>query len=74
MYKSSSPPMKPPLNPVFGVSLDELFARDGSPVSTVVIQCIQAVELYGLEVEGIYRIPGTATQIQTMKSLFDNGS
>ncbi|KAF1966908.1 RhoGAP-domain-containing protein [Bimuria novae-zelandiae CBS 107.79] len=61
-----------PVNPVFGVSLDQLFARDGSPVPLVVYQCIQAVDLYGLEVEGIYRIPGTTSHIQAMKALFDS--
>ncbi|KAF2643437.1 Rho GTPase-like protein activator [Massarina eburnea CBS 473.64] len=68
LYNNSSPPV----NPVFGVSLDDLFARDGSPVPLVVYQCIQAVDLYGLEVEGIYRIPGTSSHIQSMKSLFDS--
>ncbi|KAK8230423.1 hypothetical protein HDK90DRAFT_417866 [Phyllosticta capitalensis] len=63
----------PPLKPVFGVSLDELFRRDGSPVPMVVFQCIQAVELFGLDAEGIYRIPGTSTHIQDMKAMFDHG-
>ncbi|KAF2477269.1 GTPase activating protein [Lindgomyces ingoldianus] len=66
-YSGSSPPV----NPVFGVNLEELFRRDGSPVPMVVYQCIQAVDLYGLEVEGIYRIPGTSSHIQAMKALFD---
>lgn len=39
----------------------------------VVYQCIQAVDLFGLEVEGIYRIPGTSSHIQHMKALFDSG-
>jgi hypothetical protein len=63
----------PPVNPVFGVNLDQLFARDSTPVPLVVYQCIQAVDLYGLEVEGIYRIPGTSSHIQAMKALFDSG-
>jgi len=63
----------PPVKPVFGVPLDELFRRDGSPVPMVVYQCIQAVDLFGLETEGIYRVPGTSSHIQTMKALFDNG-
>ena len=67
-YNSSSPPV----NPVFGVNLDELFRRDGSPVPMVVYQCIQAVDLFGLEVEGIYRIPGTTSQIQNLKAIFDS--
>lgn len=70
LYNNTS---QPPLNPVFGVSLEELFRRDGSPVPMVVYQCIQAVDLFGLEVEGIYRIPGTSSHIQQMKALFDSG-
>jgi len=63
----------PPLKPVFGHDLDELFQRDGSAVPMVVYQCIQAVDLFGLEVEGIYRLSGTASHITTLKALFDNG-
>lgn len=59
------------MNPVFGVTLEDLFNRDGSPVPLVVYQCIQAVDMYGLEVEGIYRIPGTSSHIQEMKAMFD---
>lgn len=64
---------QPPVNPVFGITLEDLFHRDGSPVPMVVYQCIQAVDLFGLEVEGIYRIPGTSSHIQRMKALFDSG-
>ncbi|KAK2758064.1 hypothetical protein FQN54_004471 [Arachnomyces sp. PD_36] len=64
----------PPLNPVFGVSLDDLFRRDGTAVPMVVYQCLQAIELFGLDVEGIYRISGNATHISYLKSLFDNDS
>jgi hypothetical protein len=64
---------QPPVNPVFGITLEDLFHRDGSPVPMVVYQCIQAVDLFGLEVEGIYRIPGTSSHIQQMKALFDSG-
>ncbi|KAJ8110710.1 hypothetical protein OPT61_g6514 [Boeremia exigua] len=63
---------QPPVNPVFGITLEDLFHRDGSPVPMVVYQCIQAVDLFGLEVEGIYRIPGTSSHIQQMKALFDS--
>ena len=59
--------------PVFGVSLDDLFARDGMAVPMVVNQCIQAVDLFGLEVEGIYRMSGTATHIAKLKATFEHG-
>jgi hypothetical protein len=39
----------------------------------VVYQCIQAVDLYGLEVEGIYRISGTGSHVNKIKAMFDNG-
>ncbi|KAI9848533.1 MAG: hypothetical protein M1837_007202 [Sclerophora amabilis] len=62
----------PPLRPVFGVLIDTLFRRDGSAVPMVVSQCLQAVDLYGLDVEGIYRLSGTATHVNKIKAVFDN--
>ncbi|KAG0154391.1 hypothetical protein PDIDSM_1771 [Penicillium digitatum] len=64
----------PPLRPVFGVSLNDLYARDGTAVPFIVYQCFQAVELFGLDVEGIYRLSGSANHISHMKALFDNDS
>jgi hypothetical protein len=61
------------LKPVFGLGLDQLFDRDGSAVPMVVYQCIQAIDLFGLEVEGIYRLSGSQAHIQTIKAMFDNG-
>jgi len=63
-----------PLKPVFGMTLDQLFERDGSAVPMIVYQCIQAVNLFGLEVEGIYRLSGTASHVNKLKSMFDNGT
>jgi hypothetical protein len=63
----------PPLKPVFGVSLEQLFERDGSAVPMVVYQCIQAVDLFGLEVEGIYRLSGSNSHVNKLKATFDNG-
>ncbi|MGI4796886.1 MAG: RhoGAP domain-containing protein [Janthinobacterium lividum] len=39
----------------------------------VVYQCIQAVDLFGLEMEGIYRLSGNAAHIIQLKTLFDHG-
>jgi hypothetical protein len=66
-------PSLPPLKPVFGMSLDELFRRDSSAVPMIVYQCVQAVDLFGLDVEGIYRTSGSAPHIMEMKAIFDNG-
>jgi hypothetical protein len=71
---NSSNSSLPALRPVFGLSLEELLKRDGSAIPLVVYQCIQAVELYGMEVEGIYRLSGSTTHVSKLKSIFDNGS
>ncbi|KAJ5624602.1 hypothetical protein N7510_000911 [Penicillium lagena] len=71
------PPPKsnlPPLKPVFGVSLYDLYTRDGTAVPMIVYQCFQAIELFGLDVEGIYRLSGSANHISHMKAVFDNDS
>lgn len=59
---------------VFGVSLGRLYERDQFAVPMVVHQCIQAVDLYGLAVEGIYRLSGSAMHVSKLKNLFDTGS
>ena len=61
------------LRPVFGVSLDDLFTRDDILIPKVIAECIQAVDLYGLEVEGIYRRPGDKKLVDQIKIMFDNG-
>jgi hypothetical protein len=64
----------PPLRPVFGISLDDLFQRDQNAVPIVVMQCILAVDTFGLDVEGIYRLSGNASHINTLKSQFDHNA
>ncbi|KAF2757501.1 RhoGAP-domain-containing protein [Pseudovirgaria hyperparasitica] len=58
---------------VFGRSLGDLYAESDNlaPVPIVVYQCIQAVEMYGLDVEGIYRIPGTSSHIDELEAVFN---
>ena len=63
----------PALRPVFCLSLEDLLIRDGSAIPLVVYQCIQAVDLYGLEVEGIYRLSGSSAHVSKLRSTFDNG-
>lgn len=57
--------------PMFGVSLDTLYERDSLAVPMVVYQCIQAVDLFGLSVEGIYRLSGSQLHVNKLKSMFD---
>jgi Rho GTPase-activating protein RGD1 len=71
---SPTQPNLPPLRPVFGVSLEELFTRDQNAVPIVVMQCILAVDTFGLDVEGIYRLSGNVNHINSLKSQFDHNA
>lgn len=41
---------------------------------TQVYQCIQAVDAFGLDHEGIYRVSGNQNQVQELKYLFDHNA
>ena len=72
--RSVSPPTAPmatPSRPVFGVALDKLYERDKVPVPMVVYRCIQAIDLFGLNMEGIYRLSGSQAHVQKLRILFD---
>lgn len=56
---------------VFGIDLEDLEKRDGIALPMVVLQCINAVNLYGLGGEGLYRLSGSYNQINRLKSSFD---
>lgn len=71
--ESSTADLPPPSRPVFGLSLDDLLRRDGSAIPLVVYQCLQAVDLFGLDVEGIYRLSGSATHVAKLRAIFNNG-
>jgi len=62
-----------PAKRVFGESLDALFRRDELPVPLVVSQCIQAIDLFGLQTEGIYRLSGNTVHINQLKEVFNTG-
>ncbi|SMQ56161.1 unnamed protein product [Zymoseptoria tritici ST99CH_3D7] len=64
-------PSPSPAHRVFATSLDDLFARDASAVPMLVFQCIQAIDLFGLGTEGIYRAPGTGSQVTRLRNAFD---
>lgn len=59
---------------VFGTPLDVLLDFEESTVPRVVYQCVQAVDNFGLEIEGIYRANGNSAQVQEIKRLFDTNS
>lgn len=68
-----TPPPAAESKRVFGISLNRLYERDGLVVPMVVYQCIQAVDLFGLNMEGIYRQSGSMNSVNKLKTMFDAG-
>jgi len=47
--------------------------RDSVEVPKVLEKCAEAIELYGLESMGIYRLSGTTSRVQRLKGALDRG-
>lgn len=56
---------------VFGTPLEDLLDHEEGTVPRIVYQCVQAIDNFGLEVEGIYRINGNYDQVAEIKREFD---
>lgn len=73
VHDTKTPPPPAEAKRVFGLSLNRLYERDGLVVPMVVYQCVQAVDLFGLNVEGIYRQSGSVNSVNKLKTMFDAG-
>ncbi|CAG8654338.1 14035_t:CDS:2 [Funneliformis caledonium] len=60
-------------NSIFGNDLTKQSELDGVDIPFVVQKCIKAVEIRGMDLEGIYRKSGGALQIRAIISAFKNG-
>lgn len=58
----------------FGVDLAEQMTRDGADVPPILSKCCDAIEKYGLQSQGIYRISGTMTKVNKLKEKLDRGA
>lgn len=57
--------------PIFGVDLATQMARDNLEVPAILEKCGAAVEAFGRENMGIYRLSGTTSKVQRLKAKFD---
>ncbi|KAI7857867.1 hypothetical protein BDC45DRAFT_532165 [Circinella umbellata] len=59
---------------IFGMSLDEYASEYNRTTPLIVLKCIEAVErMGGLQKEGIYRVSGRQSNVETLKYLFEQG-
>ncbi|SPO35678.1 related to GTPase-activating protein beta-chimerin [Pseudozyma flocculosa] len=59
---------------MFGRDLAEQAGIEGREVPLVVEKCIQAVEAFGMDYEGIYRKSGGSSQLKVITQLFERGA
>lgn len=66
-------PNSPTSRRVFGVSLDDLFTRDGDPLPSAVKQMIESVDIFGLGQPGIYGVSASPAKVNPLKGKMDKG-
>lgn len=58
--------------PTFGVSIEDIIKFAGiDNVPLIVKKCIDVIEAYGLDIEGIYRTSGNVTTVQHLRDSID---
>lgn len=58
---------------IFGVALDELCAKDGCSVPLLVVQCIEYLEVNGLDTAGIFRVTPSNKKLDQFRSALERG-
>ncbi|ORX56094.1 RhoGAP-domain-containing protein [Piromyces finnis] len=56
---------------IFGVSLSEQLARDNTEIPEILNKCAYFIERYGLNTVGVYRLSGSNSAIQKLRTQFD---
>ncbi|GLB43374.1 putative fes/CIP4, and EFC/F-BAR homology domain containing protein [Lyophyllum shimeji] len=57
--------------PTFGVDLAEQMTRDNVEIPLIMVKCCQAIEKYGMQTQGIYRISGTTSKVAKLRQRLD---
>ncbi|KAJ7668337.1 Rho GTPase activation protein [Mycena rosella] len=57
--------------PTFGVHLADQMTRDNVELPPIMEKCCQAIEKYGIESQGIYRLSGTVTKVANLRQRLD---
>lgn len=59
--------------PTFGVDLAEQMIRDNVEVPRIMLRCCAAIERWGIDSTGIYRLSGSVSKVSKLKGLLDRG-
>ncbi|KAG0295389.1 hypothetical protein BGZ96_011860 [Linnemannia gamsii] len=57
--------------PIFGCDLAEQLVRDEADLPEIVVKCTEAIERFGMDIKGIYRVSGITSATNRLRSAFD---
>ncbi|KAF9129110.1 hypothetical protein BGW39_004452 [Mortierella sp. 14UC] len=57
--------------PIFGCDLAEQLIRDEADLPEIVVKCTEAIERFGMDIKGIYRVSGITSATNRLRSAFD---
>ncbi|XP_061542842.1 SLIT-ROBO Rho GTPase-activating protein 3-like isoform X1 [Phycodurus eques] len=86
-YGTTRPPILPPKpqrmrksrprsvfrRKLFNGNLEAFIQDSGQPIPVVVESCVRYINLYGLQQQGIFRVPGSQVEVNDIKNAFERG-
>ncbi|XP_054640060.1 SLIT-ROBO Rho GTPase-activating protein 3-like isoform X2 [Dunckerocampus dactyliophorus] len=86
-YGTTRPPLLPPKpqrmrksrprsvfrRKLFNGNLEAFIQDSGQPIPVVVESCVRYINLYGLQQQGIFRVPGSQVEVNDIKNAFERG-
>ncbi|KAG0323585.1 hypothetical protein BGZ99_002718 [Dissophora globulifera] len=57
--------------PIFGCDLADQLIRDETDLPEIVVKCTEAIERFGMDIKGIYRVSGIKSDTSKLRSAFD---
>uniref|UniRef100_A0A667YMT6 SLIT-ROBO Rho GTPase activating protein 3 n=1 Tax=Myripristis murdjan TaxID=586833 RepID=A0A667YMT6_9TELE len=58
---------------LFNGNMEAFIQDSGQPIPVVVESCIRYINLYGLQQQGIFRVPGSQVEVNDIKNSFERG-
>uniref|UniRef100_G3N7C0 SLIT-ROBO Rho GTPase-activating protein 3 n=1 Tax=Gasterosteus aculeatus aculeatus TaxID=481459 RepID=G3N7C0_GASAC len=58
---------------LFNGNMETFIEDSGQPIPLVVESCIRHINLYGLQQQGIFRVPGSQVEVNDIKNSFERG-
>ncbi|XP_077386898.1 SLIT-ROBO Rho GTPase-activating protein 3-like isoform X1 [Festucalex cinctus] len=86
-YGTTRPPILPPKpqrmwksrprsifrRKLFNGNMEAFIQDSGQPIPVVVESCVRYINLYGLQQQGIFRVPGSQVEVNDIKNTFERG-